>query len=164
MREKRHTVRRFLKYLYLKLFRIHDTPQRIALGLGVGVFMGLIPGTGPIAAVVIAIVLRVNRASALLGSILTNTWLSILTFFLSIKIGSAIIRVDWHEAHRGWMEFLKDFRFTSFFKLATLKVIMPVLTGYIIVGLCLGSIAYLTALLIIKAIKHESKNRAHVSR
>lgn len=145
---------RFLKYLYLKLFRIHDTPQRIALGFGIGVFMGLIPGTGPIAAVVTAVALRVNRASALIGALLTNTWISIVTFFLSIKIGSAIMRVDWHEVHASWMELMKDFAFIKLFKAATLKVVMPVLTGYIIVGFFLGLTAYLTALLMIRVTRH----------
>ena len=31
-------VARFFKALYLKLFRINDTPQKIAIGFGVGVF------------------------------------------------------------------------------------------------------------------------------
>lgn len=164
MKKRKRSISRFLNLIYIKLFRIHDTPQRISLGLGIGVFLGLIPGTGPIAAVFTAIVLRVNRASALLGSLLTNTWLSVLTFFLSIRIGSAIMRVNWQDAHMDWLRFLKDFSITALFKSATLKVILPVITGYLVVGLCLGLIAYAIALIITTRIKHENKNRINVSR
>ncbi|MFA5356180.1 MAG: DUF2062 domain-containing protein [Candidatus Omnitrophota bacterium] len=146
-------IKRFLKIIYEKLFKINDTPQRIALGLGVGVFMGLIPGTGPIASVFVAAALRVNRAAALLGSLLTNTWVSVLTFFLSIKIGSAIMKVDWQQAQEAWFEFLKGFRFAALFKTTTLNVLLPVIAGYAVVGFFLAAITYLAALAAIKLFK-----------
>jgi hypothetical protein len=143
-RKKGNNILRFLKLIYIKLFRIHDTPQRIALGVGIGIFLGIMPGTGPIAAVFMALALRVNRAAALLGSLLTNTWLSILTFFLSIKIGSGIMGLDWQDVHRE-------------------KIVLPVIIGYLVVGFCLGLIAYLVTLFIITQIRHENKNRANIS-
>ena len=162
-RKNNNNILRFLKLIYLKLFRIHDTPQKIALGVGIGVFLGIIPGTGPIAAVFMALVLRVNRAAALLGSLLTNTWLSFLTFFLSIKIGAGIMRLDWQDVHRNWVQFLKDFKVITLFKSATLKIILPVIIGYLVVAFCLGLIVYLVTLSIIRQIKHENKNRVNIS-
>ncbi len=162
MRKKSNNILRFLKLIYLKLFRIHDTPQKIALGVGVGVFLGILPGTGPVAAIFMALILRVNRAAALLGSLATNTWLSIVTFFLSIKIGSSIIGVHWQDVHRNWLEFLKDFRFINLFKLTTLEIVLPVIVGYFVVSFCLGIIAYLITLIIITRIKHENKNRVNI--
>jgi len=84
---------RFFKVLYLKLFRIDDSPHKIALGFGLGVFLGVMPGMGLIAALAIAIIIKVNRIAALLGSILTNTWLSIPVFFLAVRTGSAVTGV-----------------------------------------------------------------------
>ncbi len=162
MRKKSNNILRFLKLIYLKLFRIHDTPQKIALGVGVGVFLGILPGTGPVAAIFMALILRVNRAAALLGSLATNTWLSIVTFFVSIKIGSSIIGVHWQDVHRNWLEFLKDFRFINLFKLTTLEIVLPVIVGYFVVSFCLGIIAYLITLIIITRIKHENKNRVNI--
>ncbi len=161
-REKSNNILRLLRLIYIKLFRIHDTPQKIALGVGIGVFLGIAPGTGPIAAVFMAFVLRVNRAAALLGSLLTNTWLSIVTFFLSIKIGASIMGVDWQDVHRNWGQFLKDFKVVTLFKLATLKIILPVIIGYFVVSFCLGLIAYLITLTIITRIRHESKSRINI--
>jgi len=141
---------RFFKFIYLKLFRIHDTPQRIALGLGIGVLLGILPGTGPIAAIFLALVLRLNRAAALLGSLLTNTWLSIVTFSLSIKVGSSIMRVDWQETYQT--------------QSPALKIILPVITGYLVVAFCLGALVYLATLIIVTRIKYENKSRIYLSR
>ena len=67
---------KLLQFLFDKLFKINDTPQKIALGFGLGVFAGIFPGTGPVAAILLAYVFRANRASALFGSLFTNTWLN----------------------------------------------------------------------------------------
>ena len=87
---------------YERLFKINDSPQKIALGLGLGVFAGILPGTGPLAALFLAFIFRANRASALLGSLATNTWISFVTFVLAIKIGSAILEVSWLDVQAGW--------------------------------------------------------------
>jgi uncharacterized protein (DUF2062 family) len=123
--------REFFRLLYIKLFKINDSPQRIALGFGLGVFLGIIPGTGPLAALFLALLFRVNRASALLGSLLTNTWLSIVTFLLAIKVGSAIMHLDWQVVRQGWM-------------------LLPVILGYFIVSFSLGILVYLVTLIILK--------------
>lgn len=150
--------------IFLKIFSLNDTPQRIAQGLGLGVFLGIIPGTGPLAALFLALVLRVNRAAALLGSLATNTWLSIVTFFLSIKVGASIMRLDWQDVYHQWLQFLKDFRWVNLFKLSLLKIILPVILGYIIVAFCLGVIVYSIALIIITRIRYANKSRVNLSR
>jgi uncharacterized protein (DUF2062 family) len=81
-------VKRLAKVVYLKLFRINDSPLKIALGFGLGVFIGVMPGVGPVIALLLAFLFRVNRASALLGSILFNTWVGLIALLLAIKIGS----------------------------------------------------------------------------
>lgn len=155
----------FLTLLYRKLFRINDTPQRIALGFGLGIFLGILPTTGPLASLFLASVLRINRASALIGSLLTNTWLSIATFLLSIKLGSAIMQLDYGQAYSQWRDFLDQGNWLALFKLSIFRLIFPVVLGYCIVGLCLGFLAYLLTLVIIIAIKHEKdKSRANLSR
>src|SRR3989338_11447506 len=91
------SFKRLLKFLYLKLFKINDTPQKIALGLGLGVFAGIFPGTGPAASLFLAFIFRANRASALIGSMLTNTWLSVVTLLLAIKLGALMFGIQWEE-------------------------------------------------------------------
>jgi uncharacterized protein len=144
---------RLFKLAYIKLFRINDSPQKIACGIGLGIFSGILPGTGPLAALSLAFIFRANRASALIGSLLTNTWLSFVTFLLAIKTGSAILGMNWQEARQGWDYFLKTFHWPSLFKATILKVILPILLGYLVIGSCLGILAYSLTLIIINKVR-----------
>ncbi len=161
-RKKNNKILRFLKLIYLKLFRINDTPQKIALGAGIGVFLGILPGTGPIAAVFMAFVLRVNRAAALFGSLLTNTWTSLATFLLSIKIGSHIMGVRWQDVYGNWLQFLKSFKVATLFKLTTLEIILPVIIGYFVISFFLGVVVYLVTLVVITRARNENKSRINI--
>lgn len=132
------------------LLKINDSAQKIALGVGLGVFSGLLPGTGPAAALFLAFVFRANQAAALLSSIFTNTWLSLVTFILAIKVGSVILKLRWQEVHQQARGLIRDFHWANFFKLSFLQALSPVIIGYAIIGLFLGVISYLIVLLIIR--------------
>jgi len=147
-------ILRLKDFFYEKLFKINDTPQRIALGLGLGVSLGILPGTGPFAALFLAVIFKVNRASALLGSLLTNTWLSFITFLLALRIGSAIFRVSWVALKNNWNVLLADFHWNYLFKASFFEIIMPVLVGYILIALSLGIFVYLVSLIVIRKIRH----------
>lgn len=142
-------ISRFFKWAYLKLFRINDTPQRIALGLSLGVFTGVLPGTGPVAALALALILRVNRASALLGSIITNTWLSIPVFILSLRAGASLTGVSYQDLNRDWQIFIKEFHWDIFLNIGLYKILIPVLAGYALISLAIGAITYAVAIIIV---------------
>lgn len=157
MKIKNNSIKRFLKLIYLKLFRIHDSPQKVALGIGLGVFLGNFPGTGPIAALTMAFILRLNRAAALLGSLLTNTWLSIITFVLSVKLGASIMGLEWQKVYNETIQLFKNFHWINFFKISMLKILTPVLVGYFIVSFLFGILFYIAALFIILKVKPKFK-------
>lgn len=157
-------MNKFLDLFYQKLFRINDTPQKTALGLGIGVFAGIIPGMGPLAALFLALILRLNRAAALLGSLLTNTWLSIVTFLLSVKLGSSIMSLNWQDVWRDWELFLRNFHWLDLFKLSILKIILPVIVGYLVVAFSLGLAVYLITLITLERIKYADKSRINLPR
>lgn len=150
--------------LYIKLFKINDSPQRVALGFGLGVFSGILPGAGPIASLFLALLFRANRASALIGSLLTNTWISILTFVLAAKAGSVIFGIKWQQLRKDWNLFLINFNWQALFKLSVLKVILPVMIGYLLIALCAGALVYMiTGALIIQAKKKEVECKSESS-
>ena len=152
---------RFLKFLYLKMFRINDTPQRVAMGFGLGVFVGILPGTGPLAALILAALFRINKAAALLGSILTNTWLSLITIVLSIKIGASIMGLEWHAVYNTWKQLLKNFHWNQLLDSSVLQLLLPILTGYLILSFCLALVVYsgaLFILLFLKRRRNETQN------
>ena len=157
-KNKNNKILRFFKFLYLKLFRINDTPQRVALGLGLGVFSGIMPGTGGIAALTLAFIFRFNRAAALLGSIITNTWLSVITFVLALQIGSRIFGVNGRDLQQEWTLFIKGFHWANLFKVSILKMILPILTGYAVISLSAGVLVYLISLAVV-LIRKKSKEQ-----
>jgi hypothetical protein len=154
---KESLFKKIIDFVFAKLFHINDSAQKIALGVGLGVFSGLVPGTGPAAALFLAFIFRANRAAALLGSILTNTWLSLVTFILAIKLGSVILKVRWQEVHQKAQGLVHDFCWAKFFKLSFLEVLSPIIIGYIIIGLFLGIISYLITFLIVRRNTHGNK-------
>jgi len=145
-----------INFIFAKLFKINDSAQKIALGVGLGVFSGFIPGTGPVAALFLAFVFRANRAAALLGGILTNTWLSIVTFALAVRVGSAALNRHWQEVYQKAQGLIHDFHWGNFLKFSFLDIILPVILGYLIIGLFLGLASYLTVLLITRKVLHKN--------
>ncbi len=142
---------KFFKTIYFKLVRINDSPQRIAIGLGLGVFTGILPFAGPIAALVLASLFKVNRASALIGSLITNTWLSVVALVLSIKIGSGLVGLDWHDVYGEWQLFMNTLQWRHFF--LQYKIVLAIIAGYLAIAAVIGVIAYIAGLLVMKYIK-----------
>jgi len=155
-----HNILQFFKSIYTKLVAINDTPQKIAQGFGLGVFLGILPGLGPIASLVLATILKMNRAAALLGSLLTNTWLSVVTFFMAVKLGSAAFGIDWKNACQNWKTLAANADWLDLFKLSALKIALPVMLGYLIISLLAGLLAYLIALGTVLAIRRKPTDRA----
>jgi uncharacterized protein (DUF2062 family) len=151
-----------LKTAVIRLFKINDSPQKIALGVGLGVFLGIFPGTGPMAALFVALLLPVNRASVILGVLATNTWLSIATFLLSIKVGSVIMHLNWQDVLSDWSRFLHEFQPGDLFKVSVLKIILPVLLGFTILAFSFGLVAYLATLIVFTRIKREALKKERI--
>ena len=138
------------------IFKINDSRQKIALGFGLGVLSGIFPGTGPLVAVFLSFILRANYASALLGSLLTNTWLSIVTFLLAIKLGAVIMGVNWQDAQRQWCFFLNHFQWANLIKISVLKLVLPVFLGYLVIACIAGLLSYLLVLIILNLKRKET--------
>ena len=150
----KNRLNRLFKFIYTRLFLLNDSPQRIALGFGLGVFLGVMPGMGPIASLILASLFRLNRSAALFGSIMLNTWINFLTLILAIKIGSVIMGLNWNSVYAESVSIFKNFRFAKLFDLPILTVITPILVGYFVIAVCAAILAYLVVLIILKAIRH----------
>lgn len=132
-----------LKWVYRKVVRIDDSPGRIALGAGIGVFSGILPGTGPLAAIFLAVILRANRAAALAAGVLTNTWLSILTFVLASQVGAAIFGIGRQELQEEWQLLFSSWDWQRVVWSPIVKVALPVMAGYVLIGALFGVAAYM---------------------
>lgn len=142
-----------LKVKIQALSRLNDSIQRICLGLGLGVTLGIIPGTGPFAAIALALLLRLNSISALIASIVSNTWLSFIALPLAIKLGAKILSLNQTELYQDWLSVIKDFCWLSLAKLSIYKLLFPILLGYLVLGLGLGITVYLSSWFILSYVR-----------
>ena len=84
-----------VKDLVHRLAGLTDPPEKIAGGAALGMFLGVLPGTGPIAALAVALVLKQNRTAALLVGTAAN--------FLAVPIVVAAFAAAAFEVrHGGW--------------------------------------------------------------
>lgn len=148
-------IKRLVKVVYLKLFRINDNPLKIALGFGLGVFIGVMPGVGPVIALLLAFLFRVNRASALLGSILFNTWVGLIALLLSIKIGSAVMGLNYNDVYDGWNGLIKNFKWEKLFEVSVYNVLIPIGIGYLIIAFIFAVVASVVVYMIAQQIKRK---------
>ncbi len=151
------SILKFSKTLYKKLVKINDTPHKIALGFGLGAFLGFMPGVGPIAALLLAFLLKFNRAAALLGCVLTNTWLSLVIFLISVKIGAAVTGLDWHLVKDEWSNLWQNFHWQGISQLSSFEIIGPVMIGYLSISIVAGILAYFVAFAVARMRKHRKE-------
>ena len=150
-------IKRLAKLVYLKLFRINDSPLKIAIGFGLGVFIGVMPGIGPVIALLLAFLFRVNRASALLGSILFNTWVGLIALLLAIRIGSAVTGSSYSVVYDGWTALLKNFKWEKLFEVSVYDVLVPIGIGYLIISFIFAAVATAVVYMIAHQIKMKKK-------
>ena len=113
----------------------------MAIALGVGVFIGVIPGTGLIAAAVVATVLRLNLPITVAGSCLTNP----VTMPLIYGVGAVI-------GHRVFGENV------GFQQMA--KFLLHTVVGTSLLAVILGIAAYFAALgfaFLIRCLRQDSR-------
>jgi len=142
-------LKRLAKLSYLRLLRIKDSPIKIALGFGLGVFMGVMPGVGPAVAFLLAFILKVNRVSALLGSLLFNTWFSFITLLLAIKIGAVVRGLSDRDVYSDWNGIIQGFKWERLFDVTFYDVFIPISIGYLIISLFFAVLATIVVYLVI---------------
>ncbi len=76
-----------LKYKLKRFSNFADTPHRLGLAFGLGVFLGVIPGTGVIVAVGAATLFRLNLPLMVAGAMLTNPITTPFVYAMSYYIG-----------------------------------------------------------------------------
>lgn len=142
-------LKKTFKSFYEQFVLLNDSPQRIAFGFGVGVFLGILPFTGVLAAVTVAWFFRLNKTAAILGSVITNTWLGFLVLGVSVHLSCLILGVNFQDIQLKFQQLLKDFHWASLTDLAILKIISVVAVGYLILSVFLSVLAYFLCLAVI---------------
>ena len=87
------TLKRTLRYYWLKFRRLQGDPRKLAWGMALGVFIGVTP-TVPlhtVAALTLAPVLRVSPVTAYLGIWVMNPITMAPFYYLSYKVGQLLL-------------------------------------------------------------------------
>jgi uncharacterized protein (DUF2062 family) len=132
MRKKR-SFKRFLKYLYFKLIRINDPPEKIAKSFAIGVFIGIFPtfGLGGLMAIIISRILKLNYISTILGTFVMNYITSPIFWSISYFLGDFIIegKINFRFIERGK---IKQFAFKYLLGNVIVSLVFSILSYYIV--------------------------------
>lgn len=80
---------RGLRHVYMKVLRIKSTPNAIAMGMGLGVFIGMLPiiPLQTVLVLAIALLLRCSKLAALIGTLVTNPLTIPFLYLMMLRIG-----------------------------------------------------------------------------
>jgi uncharacterized protein (DUF2062 family) len=109
------------------------SPEEIARGIALGVFIGFIPviGTHTVIAIGLAALLRLNTLIVLLGTQISNPLFYPFLLFFSAEVGSLLLN--------GKILHIKFSRDMNYFQ----HYMMPILTGSLVLGIIMAWIFYL---------------------
>lgn len=128
---KKFHLMRWFKKIITRLKHIRSSPHLIAKSFAIGVFIGILPGTGLVVALLVAILFRLNKTSIALGALTNNPWTTAFIYAGSYKIGQWILRT---KTQIAWQEFLTWHGFT--FKDLGLAMTPFLIGGIILAFLC----------------------------
>ena len=143
-----------MKNFIKKFFLINDSPHKIAAGAALGVFLGIAPGAGVAATLVLTSVFRFNRLAAITGALATNTWTLIFALPLAATVGGCLfgekrtsLIEQFNQVYSIGFKFLLS-------KQMVFDIVLPLSVGFAIVS---GVIALFFYALIYSLIKMHRK-------
>jgi uncharacterized protein (DUF2062 family) len=125
---------RKLKDYIVRLSKKGLSPDEIALGVAVGIFVAFIPlfGTHTIMAIALASLLRVNTLIVLIGTQISNPLTLPFQLFISAEVGSVILNGKFLEI-----------KFSHELSYLLGHYLLPIIVGGLILGIVGSGVSYL---------------------
>ena len=138
---------RSLKRFYYRFLRIRGTPPQIALGLALGVFVGMTPffGFHTVMAIVLASLFKWSKIAAGVGVFITNPFTAPIIYPLTYRLGAVITGFSDPAQFRkllqsgGLLDLMKD----------SPMILVDLIVGGAIVGVPLAAMAYFAGIQIV---------------
>lgn len=137
------TIIRAVKYRYLQLLRIKDTPSRVALGFALGVGAGCLPcmGVQSLIALPLAFLIGANKIASLIGVWWTNPITFVPIYYTEYVIGtlfSSYPLLNYEDFY------VKVFQLKNLDDVASLGVdiLAPMTLGSLVLAAILGPITF----------------------
>ncbi len=118
---------------------VKDSPRKIALSFGIGVFIGMSPllGFHTLLGIVVAWALRLNKFVTIVGVYITNPWTIVPIYTFATWLGARLLgiehilpEIDWHST--GVTELIRDLE----------PILPPFIAGSLFLGAVCGMIGY----------------------
>lgn len=149
-RKKRGWYERYWQYYKWRLMRLREHPQKLARGLAVGTFAGCFPlfGLQMIIAVLLAVIFRGNKFTAMMGTWISNPFTYVPIFWFNFQVGKLIL----HSAVDDFSPQQIEFNWDSWQQLAnaSLDIIVALFIGSFLVGVVISFLAYFISLKLLK--------------
>jgi len=127
--------KRFLRYIYLKLFKAKHSPHQVALGFSIGAFVGIFPtfGVGIFLITFLAGFFRFSFPASIIGTLIANPWFGAFWAYMSYKIGKKLIHFK--------IEFVAD---NSFFStiIKGFNLSINYIVGNLLISIAVGLVSY----------------------
>jgi len=135
--KQKRSIRRWLKDNLHKLLKLHNTPHEIALGVGIGSFIAIMPVYGLHTVMVIVAAFLVRRANVIAMLVGTNVSLPPTLPFITwigYSIGKYILGKEYPSLHVADFRHWDPKKFVHFYH--------PLFIGSAIEGVCCAVILY----------------------
>ncbi len=132
---------RTIRYYYLKTVRQRDTPEQIAGGMAIGVFLGMVgpPGIQMVIAFGVAALFRCNRVVAAMAVWVTNPLTMPFIYSAQLYLGSFITGITVRDivptTQEEFWQFITNIRSHG-------RAILVMTVGGLIVGTVSGIVSY----------------------
>jgi uncharacterized protein (DUF2062 family) len=133
-----------LRALFRALFHLEDSPNRVAVAFGIGVFIAFFPilGIHTALALLIAVLFRLSKVAILTGAWTNNPWTIGPMFIAGTLVGCALLGVSPEGLHGvDWSLHGPAFYEALFESLRPL--VLPFLVGNLVVGFVGGALSYI---------------------
>jgi uncharacterized protein (DUF2062 family) len=140
-----------IKNLFLKFFLIDDTPHKVAGGAALGIFLGIIPGEGVTASIVLSSIFRLNRLSTVGGVLATNMWTTFFVLPMATFVGAFLFNKNSHELIRNFEQNYHLVGYKVFLsKMIFFDLALPLMVGFLIVAGLIALFFYFMLLYLLK--------------
>ncbi len=162
---KFHPVR-LIRYYFFRLIRLRGDPHSLAIGIGFGLFIGILPlfPVQTILLVPLALFLRINALAAFIAaSLASNPFTFFLQYYYTWKVGNMVLpgRISWEHVHDVMTVLDQGTLLEGINTLAHLgfKSLSVILAGGAIIGLPIAVVGYFIALYFFRTLQRKRMAR-----
>ena len=137
------------------LTRMRAHPERVARGFAIGLFIGMLPGTGLLAALAVAFIGRLHKPSVVLGALVNNPWTTPFFYLVAYQVGKRLTGFEPSFTWQGWHS-LRDLQWWG----EALRMVWPTALGTFLIGAVLALLGYAVVYVLLRYARKPGSRRA----